>query len=303
MSARSLQETSVRYFLEVVRSGSITEAAERLNVVPSAISKQIARLESQLNTQLFERRARGMVPSAAGELLAAYAFRSQLEAERVNNEITELLGMRRGEVRIAATEGFSVDFLPRTIIEFRQRNPGISFQLEISQAPEIVRKLKEAEVDLGLTFSQEPELGLEVLTRASLPTMVIVHRDHPLATSGSLKLGQLVGQPVGMPARQIMMRRMVETSCAKHGLELNVVFSTNSIASLSAFAKYEGGLVIAVACLLKRHLQDNELIAIPLKERSLEPLNVELQALSRRILPKPVLAFVELLRTELAHIQ
>ena len=52
---RVLQETAVRYFLEVVRRGSITEAANTLNVASSAISRQIARLEAELDTPLFER--------------------------------------------------------------------------------------------------------------------------------------------------------------------------------------------------------------------------------------------------------
>ena len=66
MNPRVLQEISLRYFLEVVRTGSVSEAAGRLDVAPSAVSRQIARIERELGTLLFERRARGMVPNAAG---------------------------------------------------------------------------------------------------------------------------------------------------------------------------------------------------------------------------------------------
>ena len=64
-SHRALQETALRYFLAVIKWGSISEASAHLNVAASAISRQIARLETELDTQLFERRARGMIPSAA----------------------------------------------------------------------------------------------------------------------------------------------------------------------------------------------------------------------------------------------
>src|SRR5450830_771004 len=97
-NTRILQETAVRYFLEVVRRGSITEAALTLNVASSAISRQIARLEDELDTPLFERVSRGMKPNAAGELLAAHALRAQLETERIGNELLALKGLRRGEV-------------------------------------------------------------------------------------------------------------------------------------------------------------------------------------------------------------
>ncbi|MGL1418873.1 LysR family transcriptional regulator, partial [Vibrio parahaemolyticus] len=69
-----------------------------LNVASSAISRQIARLEAELDTPLFERVSRGMRPNAAGELLAAHALRQQLEAERIGNELAALKGLRRGEV-------------------------------------------------------------------------------------------------------------------------------------------------------------------------------------------------------------
>lgn len=97
MTARYLQDTALRYFLEVVRCGSISEAALRLNVAGSAISRQVSGLEDRLNTTLFERRKSGMTPTAAGELLAAYAFRNQLETEQVTQEIRELQGLRRGD--------------------------------------------------------------------------------------------------------------------------------------------------------------------------------------------------------------
>lgn len=82
-SKKILQEPAARYFLEVVRSGSISEAASRLNVASSAISRQIAKLEASLDTLLFERKARGMQPSTAGELLAAYALRVQMDSDRL----------------------------------------------------------------------------------------------------------------------------------------------------------------------------------------------------------------------------
>ena len=58
MKSQYLQDTALRYFLEVVRCGSIAEASQRLNVASSAISRQISRLEELLDTVLFERRPR-----------------------------------------------------------------------------------------------------------------------------------------------------------------------------------------------------------------------------------------------------
>ena len=124
MQNRVLQETAMRYFLEVVRTGSIKDAALKLNVASSAVSRQIARLEAELDTLLFERRSRGMVPNAAGELLAAHARRVQQDIERVTGEIHSLRGLRTGRVRIVSVEGFAYDFIPTLIAQFRERYAG-----------------------------------------------------------------------------------------------------------------------------------------------------------------------------------
>ena len=71
MRPHLLQDTTLRYFLAVAQSGSLTEASARLHVAASALSRQIAGLEAQLGSPLFERHPRGMVLTAAGEILAA----------------------------------------------------------------------------------------------------------------------------------------------------------------------------------------------------------------------------------------
>ena len=65
-SSLRLQDTALRYFLEVVRTGSVSEAATRLSVSPSAVSRQVATLEDLLGVPLFERRPRGMAPALPG---------------------------------------------------------------------------------------------------------------------------------------------------------------------------------------------------------------------------------------------
>jgi len=127
MKSQHLQDTALRYFLEVVRCGSISEASQRLNVASSAISRQISSLEDMLDTVLFERRPRGMVLSAGGEMLAAHAQKVALEADRVVADLLALKGLRSGRIRVAASEGFGIEFLPRLISAFQKNIRRSSF--------------------------------------------------------------------------------------------------------------------------------------------------------------------------------
>ncbi|MDH2434453.1 LysR family transcriptional regulator [Pokkaliibacter sp. MBI-7] len=303
MSARILQDTAIRYFLEVVRCGSISEAATRLNVTASAISRQISGLESALDTVLFERRSRGMEPSAAGELLAAYAFRNQLETERVHNEIQALNGLGRGEVRIACTAGFAVDLVPRAINQFRQQYPGISFQLDVVIAREVSRRLIEAEADIGLTFSQAPEPHLNVEYRLNAPIMAIMHQTHPLADKHSLMLSQLSGYPLGLPSRNILMRTVLDAGFSRKGLPMNIAFTTSSIVALLAFAQAQDCIVFSTEPLVRSYLAANQMVAVPIKDRDMNSLNIELHTLAGRNLPRAVAVFMEQLKALLTEEQ
>ena len=186
--SQHLQDTAIRYFLEVVRSGSVSEAALRLNVSASAVSRQIASLEEVLQVPLFERRPRGMVASAAGELLATHAKRHALEAERVVADIEALQGLRRGQVRVCASAGFAFEFLPLAMATFREQHPGMQFQLVSASPAQVTQAVRNGEADIGLTYSRAAVRDIDVQHRQNSPVILIMPPGHPLARFASVSL-------------------------------------------------------------------------------------------------------------------
>ncbi|KIZ46209.1 LysR family transcriptional regulator, partial [Rhodopseudomonas palustris] len=91
---------ALRYFNEVAKLGSIRKAADRLHVAPSAVSRQIAQLEHELDAVLFERSKMGVQLTSAGEVLARQSNRIFRDLERARTEIDDLRGLRRGEVSL-----------------------------------------------------------------------------------------------------------------------------------------------------------------------------------------------------------
>lgn len=300
MKSRHLQEPSLRYFLEVVRCGSITEASRRLNVAVSAISRQIKGLEDVLGTVLFERRPRGMVPSAAGELLAAHARKAALEADRVVGDILALEGQRSGNVRIASTEGFSVEFLPQLIAAFRQRYPEIRFQLHVSSPAEVSRRIGEGDADIGLTFSRTPEKGIKVEHRQPAPVVAVMHRDHPLAKLKQVSLTQLQAYPLALPEPDTTVRQLFDIGCSRQQLLIEPVFSSNYFQALFSFASFGGGISIAGEVSVRHRVTGGEMVAIRIRDRGMDGRSIEVQTLIGRTLPRAVQTFLDFLRTRLA---
>ncbi|WP_423199966.1 MULTISPECIES: LysR family transcriptional regulator [unclassified Cupriavidus] len=297
MSYRALQETAVRYFLEVVRTGSVKDAAAKLNVAPSAVSRQIAKLESDLDTLLFDRRARGLVPNAAGELLAAFAKRSQQDIERVTGDIQALRGLRAGRVRLASVEGIAHEFLPALAAEFRASHEGIHFELEVCPQGEIARRIRDGDADIGVTLSWLPERDIHVELRHPAPILAIMAPDHPLAAQRQLSLAQATAYPLALPPKDSSVRQLLDTACSRQDLRYRTVFSSNHLDALVSFAAAGGGALCFYGELSVRgRLEAGSLVAVPLRDREMNERQIEVQTLANRKLPPAARAFVQRLR-------
>lgn len=300
MRSHHLQDTAVRYFMEVVRTGSLSAASERLHVATSAVSRQIQWLEQALDTPLFERQPRGMKPTAAGEVLAAFALRCHLDADRALDEIAALQGMRSGRVRIAASEGFAAEFLPACIARFRQQHPRIRFELAVVASAVVSELLRQGEVDIGLTFSRVAQKDVKVVLRHAAPIVALLPAGHELASARSLTLARLVAWPLALPDDSTTVRQMIDVAASRQQLVLEPALSTSHFGALLAFVLTGGGITLASKLSVRRLLERRELVAVPLRDRGLDARDVELQVLVGRQLPTAVASFLDHVQAALA---
>jgi len=298
--ARQLQDGALRYFLEVVRCGSIREASQRLNVAASAISRAIAQLEALLGVQLFDRHARGMIPSAAGEVLAVHALKSAHDSERVVHDIQALRGMQRGRVRIAATEGFALEFIPRLTSDFVKQHPGIQFHLGVHPPAECTRRVLHGDADIGITMSRTPENGIQVEHAQPSPILAVMRPGHPLTRSKQVSLSQLLAYPIALPEPDTTVRQLFDIACSRQRLNFEPVLTSNYISSLFGFLRHHpDGVTIAGEISIRYQVERNEVACVRLRDRGLDLRNIEVQTLVGRTLPSSAQAFLKFLKERL----
>ncbi|AKZ62060.1 LysR family transcriptional regulator [Herbaspirillum hiltneri N3] len=297
MKSQYLQDTALRYFLEVVRCGSIAAASQRLNVASSAISRQISNLESLLDTVLFERRPRGMVLSAGGEMLAAHAQKVTLEADRMVADLLALKGLRRGRIRVAASEGFGIDFLPRVIRGFQQKYPAIQFQVYVGPPGLVSRQVREGDSDIGVTFNRLPEPDIKIAHQQPAPVLLLMRKGHPLSRFKSVTLSQLRPYPLALPEQDTTLRQLFDLACSRQQLVFEPVLTSNYIQTLHNYL-LEGDALSLTGEVTVRYRQD-VLTMVPISDRALDGRYVEVQTLSGRTLPRIVEIFLDYLLAEL----
>lgn len=301
MNARILGETAVRYFLQVVNSGSISEAALRLHVVPSAISRQISRLESELNAPLIERQSRGVTLTTAGELLASYARRTILDAETVTNEIAALHRKTDTLIKIACTQGFATHCLPAAISKFRQTgDPSSSFQMQVTSAQEVSRLVREAQVDIGFSFSLGAVRDINVMYSQPAPLLALVAQGHELSERPSVPLYEIVEHPLALPAPDTTLRQLLDIYCSRKGLTYKSILETDHLESLVQFASAGMAITFTGELVVRHRLKAGDLVALNVPELTESDRTIEIQTLAGRQLSAAMSDFVEHMKYALA---
>lgn len=141
----------LQIFLEVARADRLTDAARRLAIDHSTVSRRIRRFETDLNTQLFERSTHGYRLTAAGEQLLLFAEEMARQATGANESISNQNLQVGGQIRLGVTEGFGTYVITPLLSAFQQRYPDVT--IELLALPKAVN-LSRHEADLAITIDR-----------------------------------------------------------------------------------------------------------------------------------------------------
>ncbi len=218
----------LRYVDEVARAGSIRKAAEQLHVTASAVNRRVMDLEEELGAPLFERRARGVRLTAAGELFVRYIREQTGDVDRMKSQIEDLKGMRRGTVRIACSQALALDFLPREIAAYREKFPLVQFDVKVFDHERAMSSLAAFDVDLVLVFRPPFLPNFQPLMSLRQRLVALMAADHPLAARKKIRLSDCVGYPVALAERSLGGRQLLAEVLARSNLRLDIAAESNS---------------------------------------------------------------------------
>ena len=282
---RALLEPSLYCFSVVAQSGSLTASTEKLGMTVSALSRHIAKLEGDLGVALFERHARGMTLSHAGEMLYRHARRSIADAEALERDIHHDAAKQERRIRIACTEGFAFDFLPTSLSRFQNAYPESSVMMDVVPSHIATQKLLSGEAQIALTFSMKPEPGVWVRWTMSAPVMALMRRQHPLAKRASVRIADLLSYPVLLQQRVTTNQQLFDIACNVEGVDIVPAVTSQYAAALYQFVKTMDGAVMpsGYVSVANRMAQD-DLIAVPFDNPLLQQRRLQVQTLAGRTL-------------------
>jgi len=234
--ARVFHQPSLLYFNAVATHLSIREAARRLDIASSAITRQVAHLEDALGVALFIRERRRLRLSPAGEILFRHSRRLSAPMEAAVSEIEMLRGVRAGAVRIAAAESVGLSFLPRLITDFGRRYPRLNLDVSIIPSSEVVERLTDERIDVGFGFIAKPPRQIDVAFRRDVSIGAVMAPSHPLAGARGLTMRQCLEHPLAVGKPEISIREVIEPFLRASASILPALVEVDSIRMLVELA-------------------------------------------------------------------
>lgn len=153
----------LRFFLELVRTRTLAEAARRLEVKHTTVSRRIQRLELAVGAPLFIRTPTGHALTRKGQALLEDAQSIERLFLGIDEELADPADQVSGVVRVGCTEGYGVGILPPYMPELRRLHPGLQVDLIVQPRP---IQLARNEADIVITIDR-PERGPYMITKLS----------------------------------------------------------------------------------------------------------------------------------------
>ncbi len=264
--------TALRYFSATAHAQSIRAASERLHVSPSAISRQIAKLEHELRAPIFDRRAQGMKLTPAGEILLSKIDDMMREFSRVKSHIAALQDLQAGNVDIYCFQTAIESFVAPVLNRFHVQYPGVTFNVRMSSTDEAIEALTTGAAEIGLVLNapaREAITQLEVfrdrMVAAFSPT-------HPLAGRKVVSLRDLKGFPLALTEPSFGLRQQLERVFAKHSFEPVTFCVTNSLALVKEVAGIGKQCTLLPRFAVEQELTSGVLRAAAVREFADDPL-------------------------------
>ena len=243
---RDLDLTSLRLFVTVCDTGNMSRAAEKANMVASAVSKRLAQLEATVGASLLTRRKHGVMPTLAGETLLEHARSMLLSASRIERDMASHAAGIQGRVNVLATASVMAESLADEIAEFLKKPAHQNIQIDLEEriSPEVVRGIREGVASIGICWDAAETGLLQTRTYRHDHLSVAVPRGHPLCALKAVRYADtLQFEHVIMPvnsAVEVMLQR--QASLLGQRLQHRVIV-TNFEAALRVV---RAGLAIAL---------------------------------------------------------
>ena len=254
----------IRAFCQVVRSGSITVAAQKLFLSQPSVTLQIQALERELKTTLFERRGPTMRLTPDGEALYALAEPLVQGVDGLHANFEAQHGrLESGELNIGAGESTILYILPEVVSRFTKAYPGIHLRLHNETGRDGLKMLKSDEIDFAVGSMLDVPDDITYQPLVTFDPVLIVPIGHPLAKKKKVTLEDISQFGLILPPRHLSTWGVVKYVFQQHKLSFKVTLEAGGWEVIKKYVELGMGISIVTDICLTGN---ERLVSIPLAD-------------------------------------
>lgn len=235
----------LRYFVELANIRHYTRAAEKLCITQPSLSHAISQLEHELGVPLFEKSGRNTTLTRYGEQFLACA---QQALSTLDTGVESLKKAANGEglIRLGLLRTLGVDFVPALAARFLAANPGkdIQFSFNTGVTQHLLDGLTAKRFDMVFCSKPPVELGLTAIPVSRQDLVLIVPRDHPLASRHSVDLKDTLPYPMVYFSRGSGLRTVVDKLYAQIDAVPQIAYETEEDQVIAGLVAQNFGIAV-----------------------------------------------------------
>jgi DNA-binding transcriptional LysR family regulator len=239
---RQLNLRQVEAFKAVIEHGTVSRAAEVMNVSQPAISKLVAHLEEDTSLRLFERVKGRLAPTPYGMRLYAEIDRIFAGLRQVENAVEAIRRDEQGRLLVGVMPALSGSFIERSTTTFLARQPGVFCCVQSRSSQWITEGLVSRKLDVGLVIAPIDNPYIVTEPMMGHPVVFIAPLDHPLAAKSVIHPEDLIGQSFISFDPESHTSQRTSATLTAHGVVPNTRMVVNVSPTLCEFVAAGAGV-------------------------------------------------------------
>jgi len=240
---------------------SLSKAAEKMHIVQSAVSRQLQLFEAELGSPLYERQGKKLIGlTSLGRRIMEEVATINMAKNNIQAIAADYIDSNQGVLHIATTHTQAKYFLPKPILRFREKYPGVRIYMIEASPEQLINKLHTRKADIAICTEKVGEdADLVVKPCYEWHHAVVVPQNHPLST-GDISLKRLASYPILTYSFGFTGRSNIETAFKNTDMELDIILAAADTDVIKTYVRLGMGVGI-IAGMAYDPAMDQDLVA------------------------------------------
>lgn len=256
----------IQYFLALFEDGSMTQAAKRLDVVQPTLSMQIAKLEEELGQPLFERKRRGMAPTAHGRLMYRLFLPIVRDIDTAREQLAQRSEVVTGHVSLGLISSVAESVLPDALSRFNEAYPHVEVTVSVGYSAMLIDWVTSGQLDVAIINEPRAKLSLATESLAEEDMLLVTSAEHGPRLPANVRLARLpeLDLDLVLPTRRHGLRGVLEASARQEGIVLAPKFEIDVLSTIVRLVERTRFATILPRIVVQRAVNEGTLSVCPI---------------------------------------